>query len=143
MGMSPKERHEKFKGRICRTCLKRGGVCMKGKKCSTKVPKGFVCEGCIKYMQGRNMSPHNHLYCTSDRPDHTHPPKSKFYQLLPDYFGGKVISDISPDSVCYGVFLSCRGMPEPSCSDDGFAETHATAHLTQWVMVGSEPQLVI
>ena len=27
MGMSPKERHEKFKGRICRTCLKPGGVC--------------------------------------------------------------------------------------------------------------------
>ena len=25
LGMSPKERHEKLKGRICRTCLKPGG----------------------------------------------------------------------------------------------------------------------
>ena len=37
LGMSPKERHEKLKGRICRTCLKPGEICMKGKKCSSEV----------------------------------------------------------------------------------------------------------
>ena len=53
MGMSLKERHEKLKGRICRTCLKSGGVCLtKDKSRSSKVPKGRVCDGCTQYTQG-------------------------------------------------------------------------------------------
>ena len=141
--MTPKVRHEKLRGRICRTCLKPGGICIKGKKCSTKVTKGLVCEGCIQYVQGRNLSPHNILYCTSNRPAHAHPPKSKFYRIMQEYFGGKVTGDITPESICYGVFLSCKGVSEPSCSEAGFAETPTTAHLTQWVMIGSEPHLVM
>ena len=33
------------------------------------------------------------------------PPKSEFYQTMQEYFGGKVASEITPDTVCYGVFL--------------------------------------
>ena len=53
MGMTPKERHDKLKGRTCKTCLKPRGSCItKEKRCSTKLPKGFACEGCIQYTQG-------------------------------------------------------------------------------------------
>ena len=63
-------------------------------------------------------------------------------------------SEITPETVCYGVFLclwdgeSCPnqhsfGVSEPSCSEQRFAETPATTYLTQWIMVGSAPQLVL
>ena len=150
MGMTPKERLEKMKGRICRTCLKPGGLCLtKDKRCSTKVPKGLVCDGCAQYTQGRKLFPHNILYCTSSRPEHICPPKSEFYQTMQDYFGGKVAGKITPETVCYKVFLCSwkgelsptryTGESEPSCSMMGFAESPATAYLTQWVMVESTP----
>ena len=73
-------------------------------------------------MYKEGIYPPNILYCTSDRLDQAHPSRSKFYQILQDYLGGKVKGDITPDSICYGVFLSCKGGSEPSCSDVGFAE---------------------
>ena len=140
--------------RICRTCLKPGGVCLtKDKRCSTKVPKSLVCDGCAQYTQGRKLSPHNVLYCTSAQPAHTRPPKSEFYQTMQDYFGEKVAGKITLETVCYGVFLcswngepslaSYKGESEPRCSVTGFVETPATAYLAQWVMVGLSPQLVM
>ena len=81
------------------------------------------------------------------------PPKSEFYQNMQDFFGAKAAGKITPDTVCYRVFLcswtgepspaSYKGESEPRCSMTRFAETPATAYLTQWVMVGSTPHLVM
>ena len=73
---------------------------------------------------------------------------------MQDYFGGKVASEITPDRVCCRVFLFSWGRElsltklynsesEPRCSKEGFAETPATTYLTQWVMAGSSPRLVL
>ena len=61
--------------------------------------------------------------------------------------------EITPETVCYRVFLcswtgesspaSYKGKLEPRSSMTRFAETPATAYLTQWVMVGSTPHLVM
>ena len=89
IGMTPKERHDKLKGRICRTCLRPGGICItKEKRCSTKLPKDFACEGCVHYTQGRKLSPHSVLYCTSARPEHIKPSKPEFYRILQSTLGG-------------------------------------------------------
>ena len=113
----------------------------------------MLCDGCIQFTQSKNLSPHSILYCTSERPEHVHPPKPKFFQAMQEYFGGKITGDITPETVCYGVYVSswtghqvpvsCKGESEPRCSEAGFAENPATAYLTQWVMIGSNPLLVM
>ena len=107
LGMTPKERHEKLRGKICKTCLKPGGICViKGRKWGTKVPKSLLCNSCIQFIQSKNLSPFNILYCTSERPEHVHPPKPKFFQAMQEYFGGKITGEITPETVCYGVYVS-------------------------------------
>ena len=71
MGMSPKERHEKLKGRICRTYLKPGGVCMKGKKCGSKVPKGLFVRVALSMCKGGTCPPTT--TCTAPAIDPTTP----------------------------------------------------------------------
>ena len=113
----------------------------------------MLCDGCTQFVQSKNLSPHSILYCTSERPEHVQPPKPKFSQAMQEYFWGKITDDITPKTVCYGVYVSswtgnqfparCKVESEPRCSEAGFAETPATAYLTQWVMIGSNPLLVM
>ena len=90
LGMTRKERHERLKGRISRTCLKPRGICVtKGKKCGSKVTKGLICDCCVQYIQGKNLSPHNILYCTSDRPKST-PQSPSFTRPCRSTLGAKL-----------------------------------------------------
>ena len=104
-------------------------------------------------VQGKNLSPHNILYCTSERPEHVHTQSRSSTKLCRSTLGGKITGEITPETICYGVYVSswagerfsvsCKGESEPRCSEAGFAATPATAYLTQWVMIGSTPHLVM
>ena len=56
--LTPKERQEKSRGRICKTCFKPGGDCLiKDAKCGTAVPMNMLCTGCVAFTKGKRFSP--------------------------------------------------------------------------------------
>ena len=72
--MTPRERQESSRGRICKTCFKPGGECLvKDTKCGTKVPMSMLCPGCVAFTNRRRFSPHNVLFCNSKHPAHNKP----------------------------------------------------------------------
>ena len=122
-GMTPKEQHDKLKGRICRTCLKPGGLCLtKDNRCSTRVPKGLTCDGCVQYTQGRKLPPHSILYCTSSRPEHVcpaPPPSLSSTRLCRNTLVGKLPVRLlqtrsAMECSCVFVFLEQRSFSDQS-----------------------------
>ena len=86
--MSPKERQDKSKGKICKTCFKVGGDCLgPNGKCSTDVPVDILCKGCVAYCARGRLSPHNLLFCSSKHSTHAKPSKENLPKIFEKYFG--------------------------------------------------------
>ena len=130
--MIPNDRQDHLKGWTCKTSLKPAGTCLnKDRRFGTQVPKGLTCPECVAFTQGKKLSPHNVLFCTSKHPSYVRPQKSEFLQVLQKYFDGRLME---------------LGWREPELlvtTQHRSAGTLETVYLTQWIKVGSTPQLVL
>ena len=148
--MSPKDRQENSRGRICKTGFKPGGECLvKNMKCGGKVPSNLLCPGCVAFTNRKKYLPHNVLICNSKHPSHTKPARGDLIAALQKYFGCPLGQNVSVDQVSSGTFICTQN----SSQTDNWREcittnTRAgslfeTVYLTQRIQVGSEPQLVM
>ena len=87
------------------------------------------------------------LFCVSGHKDHVSPPKGEFFKVLQ--------KEINPERISIGAFfcswdgdlapteLGRRDPEPPTTTRDKGPRTKETIYLTEWIKVGSAPQLVI
>ena len=109
--MTPKERQENSRGRICKTYFKPGGI--KDAKCGTRVPKNMLCSGCVAFTNGKRFSPHNVLFCSSKHPAHNKPQRGELMKVLEKYFGCLIGPEAPMDQIRSGTFTCSQ-----DCEDE-------------------------
>ena len=146
--MTPKERQEKSRGRICKTCFKAGGDCIvKDSKCTTPVPVNLLCNGCVAFTRNKRFSPHNILFCNSQHPTHSKPSQGELKKVLEKYFGCPIGQITATEQVRSGTFTCTQTKKKKNSKrttkNPRTTGTGDTIHLTQWVRVGGKPSLVM
>ena len=148
--LTPKDRQEKSRGRICKTYFKPGGDCLiKDAKCGTAVPMNMLCTSCNAFTKGKRFSPHNSLFCNSKHPAHNKPTRGELTKILEKYFDCPIGQNAAMEQVKSGMFTCTQNKNNtenyPSCTtrSSRTAGTGETIYLTQWIHVGDRPQLVM